>query len=129
MNESLGARELDVLSALWEHGPSTVAEVRSRLPARLAYTTVLTILRNLEAKDMVGHTDEGKAHRYFARVERGAVQESAVGRVVDTLFGGKFESLLTHLVDARGLEPEELRRLHDLLGRRLRDASKGKGER
>jgi BlaI family transcriptional regulator, penicillinase repressor len=119
MNETLGARELDVLTALWDHGPSTVADVRSRLPARLAYTTVLTILRNLEAKEMVGHTEEGKTHRYFARIERGAVQESAVGRVVDTLFGGKLESLLTHLVDARGLEPDELRRLHDLLSSRL----------
>ena len=121
MNETLGARELDVLTVLWNEGPSTVANVRHRLPARLAYTTVLTILRNLEAKGMVGHTEEGKAHRYFARVERGAVQESAIGRVVDTLFGGRFESLMTHLVDARGLDPEELRRLHDLLGRRIAD--------
>lgn len=122
MIETLGARELDVLKVLWSHGPSTVSDVRSRLPARLAYTTVLTILRNLDAKEMVGHAEEGRAHRYFARIERGAVQESAVGRVVDTLFGGKFESLLTHLVDARGLETDELRRLHDLLGKRLGDA-------
>lgn len=124
MIETLGARELDVLTALWSYGPSTVSEVRSRLPARLAYTTVLTILRNLEAKEMVGHTEEGKAHRYFARIGRGAVQESAVGRVVDTLFGGKFESLLTHLVDARGLDPDELKRLHDLLGQRLGNVPK-----
>ena len=124
MNETLGARELDVLTVLWSQGPSTVADVRARLPARLAYTTVLTILRNLEAKEMVGHTEEGKAHRYFARIERGEVQESAIGRIVDTLFGGRFESLLTHLVDARGLEPGELRRLHDLLGRRLGDTPK-----
>ncbi|HUP19643.1 MAG TPA: BlaI/MecI/CopY family transcriptional regulator, partial [Gemmatimonadota bacterium] len=42
-------RELDVMAVLWERGPSTVAEVREELNARLAeplaYTTVLTILR------------------------------------------------------------------------------------
>ena len=43
-------RELDVMGVLWEHGPSTVADVRGRLADRLAYTTVLTILRTLEEK-------------------------------------------------------------------------------
>ncbi|MFP5355807.1 MAG: BlaI/MecI/CopY family transcriptional regulator, partial [Gemmatimonadota bacterium] len=42
---ALGTRELDVLGVLWKRGPSTVAEVRDALPAPLAYTTVLTILR------------------------------------------------------------------------------------
>ena len=45
----LGDRELDVMGVLWDLGSGTVAEVRDRLPADLAYTTVLTILRNLEA--------------------------------------------------------------------------------
>src|ERR1700739_1955026 len=37
-------RELDVMGVLWEHGPSTAAEVQERLSDRLAYTTVLTVL-------------------------------------------------------------------------------------
>jgi BlaI family transcriptional regulator, penicillinase repressor len=52
----LGDRELDVMGVLWTLGSGTVAEVRDRLPVELAYTTVLTILRNLEAKEFVSHT-------------------------------------------------------------------------
>src|SRR4029078_12810500 len=52
----LGDRELDVMGVLWDLGSGTVSEVRERLPADLAYTTVLTILRNLEAKELVRHT-------------------------------------------------------------------------
>ena len=44
----LGDRELDVMGVLWDIGSGTVAEVRDRLPATLAYTTVLTVLRTLE---------------------------------------------------------------------------------
>ena len=62
----LGDRELDVMGVLWDLGSGTVSEVRAKLPADLAYTTVLTILRNLEAKELVTHTAEGKAHRYVA---------------------------------------------------------------
>jgi predicted transcriptional regulator len=60
----LGDRELDVMGVLWELRSGTVAEVRERLPAELAYTTVLTILRNLEEKGFVTHDVEGRAHRY-----------------------------------------------------------------
>ncbi|MEJ2205973.1 MAG: BlaI/MecI/CopY family transcriptional regulator, partial [Gemmatimonadota bacterium] len=74
-------RELDVMGVLWEHGPSTVADVRDRLPDRLAYTTVLTVLRTLEAKGHVGHREEGRAYRYHALVERDAARESAVSRL------------------------------------------------
>lgn len=117
--DAFGSRELDVLRVLWQRGPSTVAEMREELPAPLAYTTVLTVLRNLEAKDAVGHEEEGKAHRYFARLAHAEAQRSAVGSMVERLFDGKFESLMTHLVDARGLSEDELRHLHALLGERL----------
>ncbi len=116
---ALGTRELDVLGVLWKRGPSTVAEVRDALPAPLAYTTVLTILRNLEVKEAVGHVEEGKAHRYFPMLTHSEAQQTIVGRVVDRLFDGNFESLLTHLVDARSLSRDELQRLHALLGERL----------
>src|SRR5438874_1547876 len=66
----LGDRELDVMGVLWDLGSGTVAEVRDKLPADLAYTTVLTILRNLEAKEFVYHTAEGKAHRTSPPIAR-----------------------------------------------------------
>ena len=44
-------RELDVMNVLWDRGPSTVAEVQAALSDRLAYTTVLTVLRLLESLD------------------------------------------------------------------------------
>ena len=60
-------RELDIMAILWERGPSTVAEVRERLSDELAHNTVLTVLRVLEDKGYVSHTEEGKAHRFRAR--------------------------------------------------------------
>lgn len=115
-------RELDVMAVLWELGSGTVYEVRERLPADLAYTTVLTILRNLEGKGFVRHEEEGKAHRYIPLVARQTAERSAVARLVDRLFRGSPELLLTHLVDDHELSPEELRRMRQRLQRRL-DAS------
>ncbi len=108
-------RELDVMSVLWDEKSATVAEVRSRISDRLAYTTVLTILRTLEQKGYVGHTDEGRAHRYHPLVEREKAGASALPRMLDTLFGGSAELLLTHLVRDRRLSRDELDNMRKLL--------------
>jgi len=111
----LGDRELDVMGVLWDLGSGTVAEVRERLPADLAYTTVLTILRNLEAKELVDHTTEGKAHRYRPRLARRAVRQSMLSRMVDKLFHGSPQQLIAQLVEDDKLSANDLRRLRALL--------------
>ena len=116
---SFADRELDVMAVLWELESGTVSEVRERLPADLAYTTVLTILRNLEAKGFVRHEEEGKAHRYFPLVARRTAERSAVSHLMNRLFQGSPELLLTHLVSDRDLSAEELRRMRRLLDERL----------
>jgi len=111
----LGTRELDVMTVLWDLGSGTVADVRERLPVDLAYTTVLTILRNLEEKSYVARVVEGRAHRYTPRVGRLAVRRSAIARVVATLFHGAPEELVAHMVEDRALTPGDLKRLRAMI--------------
>lgn len=117
-------RELDIMAVLWARGPSTVAEVLEGLEDDLAYNTVLTMLKIMEDKGYVSRSPEGRAHRYRAEVERDEAGESALERVTERLFGGSPEKLLLRLVDAE-LEPDELRRMRDLLDRRLREMEEG----
>ena len=98
MDVSFTERELDVMSILWDRGSATVAEVREALEEDFAYTTVLTVLRTLEAKGYVGHREEGKAHRYSPLVHRAAAGQSALHRITDKVFSGSAELLLTQLV-------------------------------
>lgn len=113
-------RELDIMGVLWSRGPSTVGEVLEALEDEVAYNTVLTMLKVMEGKGYVSRQPEGRAHRYAPEVERDAAGESALGRVTDRLFGGSPEKLLLHLVDT-DLDPDELRRMRDLLDDRIRE--------
>jgi BlaI family transcriptional regulator, penicillinase repressor len=115
MDISLTDREADIMDVLWEHGPSIVSEVRDKLADPLAYTTVLTILRTLEAKGYVDHTEEGRGHRYFAAVEQQAAQTSALRHLTGKLFKGSTELLFAHLVSDRKLSAEQIRRMRALL--------------
>lgn len=114
---SLGDRELDVMALLWQEGSGTAAEVRHALDADLAYTTVLTILRNLEAKGLLRREVEGRAHRYFPRVAQRAAQGSALRRLLGGIFGGSPEALLARLVDEGGVDAAELKAMAARLAR------------
>ena len=112
-------RELDVMAVLWNLEAATVAEVQERIGDKLAYTTVLTILRTLEDKGHVGHQQEGKAYRYHPLVGRETAGASAVRRLIGKMFQGSPELLLTHLVSDRALSKDDLENLRRLVDRRL----------
>ena len=114
----LADREAELMEVLWDFGPSTVAEVKERVPDDLAYTTVLTILRTLETKGYVTHDSEGKAHRYSALVERDAARRSALQAMAEKFFKGSTAVLLTHLVADEKLKPADVKRLRTLLAQR-----------
>lgn len=118
MKISLTDREADIMQVLWDNGPSLVTDVRERLSDKLAYTTVLTVLRTLQAKGYVGYEEEGRGHRYFASVKQQAARKNALQHLTDKLFKGSTELLLTHLVSDQKLTPEQIASMRKLLAER-----------
>jgi predicted transcriptional regulator len=114
----LTQRELDIMGVLWELGEGTVTEVRDRVDPDLAYTSISSMIRTLELKGFVSHRrGEGKTHVYFPVIAPEAAGASALGRVLDKIYGGSPIKLLAHLVQHQRLSPKELERMRDLLKR------------
>ena len=114
----LTQRELDIMSVLWELGEATANEVRERVDPSLAYTSVSTMIRTLEMKGYVSHRrGEGKTHVYYPVIDAEMAGETALGRVLDKIYGGSPIKLLAHLVEQRKLSDAELARMRDLLKR------------
>jgi BlaI family transcriptional regulator, penicillinase repressor len=112
----LTPRELDIMSVLWDLGEATVAEVRDRIDPDLAYTSISSMIRTLELKGYVSHRrGEGKTHVYFPAIDAETAGESALGRVLDKVYGGSPIKLLAHLVEQRRIPEKELDRMRELL--------------
>jgi BlaI family penicillinase repressor len=121
---SLTRRELDIVSVLWRRGSATVAEVRDDLADDLAYPTVQTMLRVLEAKGYVGHTLDGRAFRFHALVEQDEAADSALNRLVAKVYHGSRELLVNRLLADEDISQDELRRIKKLLQKRLDEGSR-----
>ena len=118
---NLGDLQLAILRALWDRGEAPVADVHEALRDRgLALTTIATMLRKMEEKDLVSHRENGRQFLYRAEVDPGLVQKNLVGELVTRLFDGDPLALVNHLLRAGDIELDEL----DDLRRRVADAER-----
>ena len=121
MTVRLTPRELDLMSILWERGSGTVGEILEEVDDDISYSTVLTMMRTMEAKGLVRHEQEGKAFRYFPLIQADAAGETALGRILDKIFHGSRELLVHRLVDQEDVSPDEIRRIQAHLEKRLKE--------
>src|SRR5690606_13440450 len=110
--------QLGLLRILWNRGEATATEVHTALleqDRELAPTTVSTMLSRLEKKGVVTHRVEGRQFIYRALVSEAEVRRSMLARVTDYFFGGDVSALVSHLVEDREVDPDDLARLKQLL--------------
>ncbi len=110
------------MKVVWRLGSATVREVHDVLRRErrddLAYTTVLTMMRILEQKGILGKAVDGesRAHRYTPVRTQRQMMRLMVREFVDRVFDGAADSLVAHLVSDRKLsarDREEIRKLLD----------------
>jgi BlaI family transcriptional regulator, penicillinase repressor len=117
----LGDLQLQIMKVLWELGPASVAEVQDKLEGQpLAYTTVATMLRKMEVRQLVRHRQEGRRFLYEAMVDSEKVTRSMATDLVDRLFAGSLADAMSHLLENRDVSRRELVRLEQLIEDRKR---------
>jgi BlaI family transcriptional regulator, penicillinase repressor len=110
--------ELAVLQVLWDRQPTTIRQIVEVLypPATEAnYATVQKLLERLEAKGHVARDRSRHAHLFTARTSRDALVGRRLRAVAEQLTGGLLAPLLTHLVRAETLSPQERREIRALI--------------
>ena len=116
----LGDLQLRIMKVLWERGSASVAEVAEGLGPNsgLAYTTVATMLRKMEARGMVEHHAEGRRFIYRAKIAEREVTRSMTGDVLERLFEGSLADMVSHILQTREVGPDELDELEQLIATR-----------
>jgi predicted transcriptional regulator len=113
----LSRLELQIMEALWTHGPCAVREVQEQFPeaARPAYTTVQTMLYRLEVKAVVRRVKKiGNAHIFEATVSRASAQRRLIDDFLG-LFGGRAQPVMAHLIQTGKLTLDDVREAERLL--------------
>ena len=107
---TLTEQELEIMKVVWEHDTVTVREVYETLLKRrkVAYTTVMTMMKILEQKKYLKKNQSDRAYVYRPAQPRGQVIGAMVRDFVNRVFNGSAEPLLVHLVEEHDLSKEDL---------------------
>ena len=116
----LGDLQLRIMKILWLRTEATVTDVLGDLTgaSELAYTTVATMLRKMEAKGLVAHRIEGRSFIYRARVKEEEVTRTMADHFVERLFEGSLTEVVSHLLSTREVSKDELETLERLIAAR-----------
>ncbi|MBN1919470.1 MAG: BlaI/MecI/CopY family transcriptional regulator [Verrucomicrobia bacterium] len=119
----LGDVQLELMKVVWAKGKATVREVTDAIAAKreMAYTTVLTMLRDLETKGLLSHEVDGRTYVYKPVVQRKRIVRGIVGDITRRLFDGSPAALLAHVLDAETIEPDELDRMKRMIAEKERE--------
>ena len=117
MDSKLDPAELQVMEEFWKHGRMAIREIQESFPQkhRPPYTSIQTIVYRLEEKGAVRRVRKiGNAHIFEAVVSR----QEARGRLLDdllSLFGGKPQTIMAHLVESGKLTRDDIREAEKLI--------------
>jgi BlaI family transcriptional regulator, penicillinase repressor len=107
---TLTEQELEIMKIVWERETATVRDVYETLLERrkVAYTTVMTMMKILEQKKYLKKTQADRAYVYRPAQPKGQVIGAMVRDFVNRVFNGSAEPLLVHLVEEHNLSSEDL---------------------
>jgi BlaI family transcriptional regulator, penicillinase repressor len=109
--------ELGIMNAIWTRGSLPIREIQESFPAanRPAYTTVQTTVYRLEEKGALRRVKKiGNAHIFEAIVSRDRARGSLLEDLL-SLFGGRPQTVMAHLVETGKLSLDDIREAEKLL--------------
>ncbi len=109
--------ELEILSILWNKGPSTVREVNEEMNRNkiVGYTTTLKLMQIMTGKNMVERVMDGRTHIYHALARQEDAQVRMLDRILETAFGGSASKLVLQALGNHKTSDEELQEIKELI--------------
>lgn len=116
----LTPQELEIMKLVWERESATVRDIYEELLERrkIAYTTVMTMMKILETKGYLKKRQQDRAFIYWPAHPKNQVIGRMIREFIDRVFNGSAEPLLVHLVKSRRIREKDLQKI----GRMIEEA-------
>lgn len=113
----LGETEMEVLHHVWNMGEATVKQVRKRIlkSREVAYTTIMTVMKNLAEKGYLKYRKDGVTYVYSPAQEPDSVRFNLVKDLIKKVFKGSPSELVQTLVKGEDMDEKELSEIKKMI--------------
>ena len=109
--EKLTHVEEEVMQAIWRTGEANVKAFMENLDEPAPYTTVASIVKNLERKDYISSRLVGNAYLYKPSVSEADYKKKFMGNVVKEYFDNSYKEMVNFFVEQKKLSAKELKEI------------------
>jgi predicted transcriptional regulator len=116
-NLTLTPQELEIMKLVWRRGNATVRDVYEAFlkQRKIAYTTVMTMMKILESKGYLKKRRQDRAFIYSPTHPKNQVIGGMIREFINRVFNGSAEPLLVHLVKSRRLRERDVQKIMSMV--------------
>jgi BlaI family transcriptional regulator, penicillinase repressor len=109
--------ELEILSVLWQYGPSTVRFVNDQLNKERSvnYTTTLKFMQIMTDKGILKRDESQMKHIYHLAEDEEKTKEHLLGRFIDTIYNGSAGKLMIQILGNKKTSKEDIQKIRELI--------------
>jgi BlaI family transcriptional regulator, penicillinase repressor len=113
--EKLTHTEEETMQAIWRTGEGNVKAFMEHLDEEIPYTTVASVVKNLEKKNYLGSRLMGNAYLYKPLISEEEYKKKFMGTVVKEYFDNSYKELVNFFVEQKKLSAKELKEIISLI--------------
>jgi BlaI family transcriptional regulator, penicillinase repressor len=109
--------ELEILTVLWEHGPSTVRFVNDKLNELrdVNYTSTLKLMQIMADKGIVKRDERQMKHIYHVAEEEQKTKSQLLDKFVDSVYQGSAGKLVMQLLGNKKASKKDIASIKEIL--------------
>lgn len=109
--EKLTHTEEEAMKAVWRSGEGNIKAFMENMDDPSPYTTVASIIKNLEKKGYLSSRLVGNAYLYSPSVSEEEYKKKFMGNVVKEYFDNSYKELVNFFVEQKKLSARELKEI------------------
>lgn len=114
--ERLTQQEEEVMRVVWQVKEGVIKDFLNRMSEPCPpYTTIASVVKNLEKKGYVSSRRYGKIYVYRALIEENEYKTGFMSGVVKNYFAGSYKELVTFFAKKQKISAEELQEVVELI--------------
>lgn len=113
--EKLTHVEEETMQAVWRTGEGNIKAFMEKLDEPAPYTTIASVIKNLEKKGYLNSRLVGNAYLYKPAVSEAEYKKKFMGSVVKEYFDNSYKELVNFFVEQKKLSAKELKEIISLI--------------
>lgn len=114
--------EMNLMEIIWSKEKAFMKDILDAYAEpKPANTTVATLLKRMQNKDLIGYTLYGNSREYFPKVKKGDYFKDEMSSMIGRFFNNSVSQFASFFTSNTKLSQKELKELRDIIDKQIQD--------